>query len=119
MILIGLLSGGDYSPGVQGCGPGVAHGLAKAGFGDTLVAATDEYVANCAQYGESTELSKVKESFLCGPDEESALRRFQHFLDGWREDIREELRTNKVGTTLSLAHIHFKLSAYSKLSQVN
>ncbi|KAH9009404.1 PIN domain-like protein [Lactarius hengduanensis] len=41
LILIGLLSGGDYHPGgLTGCGTGIAHGLAKCGFGDELLKAT-------------------------------------------------------------------------------
>jgi Holliday junction resolvase YEN1 len=40
LILIALLSGGDYhQAGLSGCGPKVAHGLAKCGFGDSLLSA--------------------------------------------------------------------------------
>ncbi|KAH9993037.1 PIN domain-like protein [Russula vinacea] len=40
LILIGLLSGGDYHPaGLPRCGPGIAHGLAKSGLGDELLEA--------------------------------------------------------------------------------
>ncbi|KAI0319963.1 PIN domain-like protein, partial [Amylostereum chailletii] len=67
MILIGLLSGGDYHPaGLQGCGPGIAAGLAKCGFGDQLLEATQT-------------LSRAE---LPG------------FLSNWRASIRQELRTN-------------------------
>lgn len=31
------MSGGDYDPGIEGCGALTAHGLAKCGYGDTLV----------------------------------------------------------------------------------
>ena len=37
LVLIGVLRGGDYSDGLHGCGVQTAHGLAKAGFGDTLL----------------------------------------------------------------------------------
>ncbi|CAK5279800.1 unnamed protein product [Mycena citricolor] len=37
MILIGLCSGGDYdTSGMTGCGPGIARGLVKYGFGRSL-----------------------------------------------------------------------------------
>ena len=67
LILIGLLSGGDYHPaGLPRCGPGIAHGLAKSGLGDELFEA--------AQSLTRTELSE--------------------FLITWRETLRNELRTN-------------------------
>lgn len=67
LILIGLLSGGDYHPaGLPRCGPGIAHGLAKSGLGDELLEA--------AQSLTRTELSE--------------------FLATWREALRNELRTN-------------------------
>ncbi|KAI9571826.1 hypothetical protein HD554DRAFT_2069651 [Boletus coccyginus] len=67
-ILIGLLSGGDYIPaGLPGCGQKFATGLARAGFGDSLVKAVKE---------------------LKGA-------RLDAFLDRWRQDIRNELKTNK------------------------
>ncbi|TFY70857.1 hypothetical protein EVG20_g2154 [Dentipellis fragilis] len=37
MILIALLSGGDYHKGVEKFGPGIAHALARCGFGDKLL----------------------------------------------------------------------------------
>ena len=37
LILIGVLRGGDYSSGLANCGITTAHGLAKCGFGDSLV----------------------------------------------------------------------------------
>ncbi|EIN05889.1 PIN domain-like protein [Punctularia strigosozonata HHB-11173 SS5] len=77
MILIGLLSGGDYDQGgVQGCGPGVAHALAKAGFGESLMAAADAYVED---------------------REEEARRNLDDMLEQWRVGLREELTTNKSG----------------------
>ncbi|KAH9009129.1 hypothetical protein EDB84DRAFT_1446468 [Lactarius hengduanensis] len=70
LILIGLLSGGDYHPGgLTGCGTGIAHGLAKCGFGDELLKAT-----------QSLTRDKL-------PD----------FLTTWRKDLRGELRTNSHG----------------------
>ncbi|KAF8556743.1 hypothetical protein OG21DRAFT_1602064 [Imleria badia] len=69
-ILIGLLSGGDYIPaGLPGCGQKFATGLARAGFGDSLMKAVKE---------------------LKGA-------RLDAFLDQWRQDIRNELKTNKSG----------------------
>lgn len=69
-ILIGLLSGGDYIPaGLPGCGQKFATGLARAGFGDSLVRAVKE---------------------LKGA-------RLDAFLDQWRHDIRNELKTNRSG----------------------
>jgi hypothetical protein len=70
LILIGLLSGGDYHlAGLTNCGPRIAHGLAKCGFGDNLLKAAQTLPRN--------EL----------PD----------FLTMWREDLRDELRTNSRG----------------------
>lgn len=36
-----LMSGGDYSQGIKGCGHGVSHGLAKCGFGDEILNALE------------------------------------------------------------------------------
>ena len=70
LILISLLSGGDYhQAGILRCGPGIAHGIAKCGFGDELLKATQS-------------LSRDKL-----PD----------FLTTWRENLRGELRTNGRG----------------------
>ena len=70
LILIGLLSGGDYhQAGLPRCGPGIAHGLAKSGLGDELLEA--------AQSLTRAELSE--------------------FLTSWREALRNELRTNSRG----------------------
>ena len=38
-MLYALLAGGDYSKGVAGCGPVIALGLARCGFGDDLLSA--------------------------------------------------------------------------------
>ena len=70
LILIGLLSGGDYDPtGLPHCGPGIAHGLARCGFGDDLL--------------------KAAQSLTCNE--------LPNFLTTWREDLRDELRTNAHG----------------------
>jgi hypothetical protein len=70
LILIGLLSGGDYhQAGLPRCGTGTAHGLAKSGLGDELLEA--------AQSLTRAELSE--------------------FLTSWREALSNELRTNSRG----------------------
>ena len=70
LILIALLSGGDYhQAGLSGCGPKVAHGLAKSGFGDTLLSAA---------------LTLPREGL-------------QEYLTAWKRDLAEELRTNSRG----------------------
>ncbi|OJA09143.1 hypothetical protein AZE42_02315 [Rhizopogon vesiculosus] len=69
-ILIGLLSGGDYhQAGVQGCGKLIAAALARCGFGDQLLEATSSL--------DHEELEK--------------------WLITWRDQVREELRTNRSG----------------------
>ena len=70
MILIGLMSGGDYQQGgVMRCGITTAHGLAKCGFGDSL-------------YTAATSLSRVE---------------LADFLVTWRQQLCHELRTNSRG----------------------
>ncbi|KAF8636068.1 hypothetical protein AX17_003824 [Amanita inopinata Kibby_2008] len=70
LILIGLLSGGDYAQaGLPGCGISTAHALARCGFGDSLYEAA---------------ITLPREAL---PD----------FLATWREEFREELRTNSRG----------------------
>ncbi|KAH9020782.1 hypothetical protein EDB85DRAFT_1846030, partial [Lactarius pseudohatsudake] len=69
LILIGLLSGGDYHPGLSHCGPRIAHGLAKCGFGDKLLKATQSLTRD----------------------------ELPNFLITWREDLCYELRTNSSG----------------------
>jgi hypothetical protein len=73
LILIGLLSGGDYHAGLSRCGPGIAHGLAKCGFGDELLEATQS-------------LTRAE---------------LPEFLARWREGLRNELRTNSRGRLVS------------------
>jgi Holliday junction resolvase YEN1 len=70
LILIGLLSGGDYHPaGLACCGPKIAHGLAKCGFGDNLFEATQSLTHD----------------------------ELPNFLTTWREELRSELRSNSHG----------------------
>lgn len=70
LILIALLSGGDYhQAGLSGCGPKVAHGLAKCGFGDRLLSAAR---------------TLPREGL-------------QEYLIAWKKDLAEELRNNSRG----------------------
>ncbi|KAJ2929825.1 hypothetical protein H1R20_g7278, partial [Candolleomyces eurysporus] len=70
LILIGLLSGGDYEQGgLQGCGMQKALALAKCGFGNSL-------------YKAATTLSREK---------------LPPFLDNWRHEMRHEISTNSKG----------------------
>ncbi|VDC04208.1 unnamed protein product [Peniophora sp. CBMAI 1063] len=69
MILIGLLSGGDYSEGVKGCGMKTAHGLARCGFGDELFDAVQ---------------TRSRDDLPA-------------FLVGWNARLRDELKTNSKG----------------------
>ncbi|EPQ57560.1 PIN domain-like protein, partial [Gloeophyllum trabeum ATCC 11539] len=69
LILFALLKGGDYDVGVPGIGEKIAHGLARAGFGDQLLTAF----------------------------ERRAQQPIQPFLAQWRADITTELRTNSRG----------------------
>jgi hypothetical protein len=70
LILIALLSGGDYhQAGLPGCGPKVAHGLAKCGFGHSLLSA-------------ARTLSRED---------------LQAYLTDWKSMLAEELRTNSRG----------------------
>lgn len=67
-ILYSLLSGGDYTKGVPGCGHKTALALAQCCFGDQLYAA-------CIR-------------FETMPD------KLQEFISSWLPLLREELRTN-------------------------
>lgn len=70
LLLMALMSGNDYdTTGVRGCGIRVAHGLARCGFGDTLLAAAEN---------------------LSGLN-------FMNFLYSWRLDLCCELSTNSHG----------------------
>ncbi|KAJ6464723.1 PIN domain-like protein [Mycena vulgaris] len=69
LLLFALLSGGDYHPGVYGCGPRIARMVADSNFSESLVHIL-------------TSLSGVP------------LRRALH---AWRQDLRLQLRTNSTG----------------------
>ncbi|KAF9031577.1 PIN domain-like protein [Panaeolus papilionaceus] len=43
VVLFALLSGGDYNNGVDQCGPRIALGLARSGFGEQLVSAVSQF----------------------------------------------------------------------------
>ncbi|EST05156.1 XPG N-terminal [Kalmanozyma brasiliensis GHG001] len=79
LILIALMSGGDYdTTGLLNCGVKIALALARGGFGTTLIHA-------------------FKRSY---PDQGSASKScptFASFLATWLEEVREELRTNERG----------------------
>jgi len=70
MIFVALCSGGDYSKGLEGCGIKTAIGLAKAGFGKTLINARKE--------------AATEKEMLT-------------FLQTWRSDLKRELKTNPSG----------------------
>ena len=70
MILIGLMSGGDYQQGgLARCGVTTAHALARCGFGDSLFEA-------------AMSLGQVD---------------LEEFLANWRTELRNELRTDSKG----------------------
>lgn len=72
LILIALLSGGDYHPaGVKGCGPQSAVALARAGF--------------------TTSLLTGLTTFANSPSDLEA------FLELWRNEVAVELATNASG----------------------
>lgn len=65
-----LLAGGDYDKGVVGCGATTARGLAKSGFGDSLLSAFQA---------------------------RSSTQDFATFLSQWRHNLCQELITNAHG----------------------
>ncbi|KAJ6577083.1 hypothetical protein B0H10DRAFT_2236119 [Mycena sp. CBHHK59/15] len=70
MIFIGLCSGGDYdTSGMTGCGPGIAKGLVRYGFGRSLYEAAKNLTRD----------------------------QLPAFLHNWRNEIRHELRTDSKG----------------------
>jgi len=70
VILIALLSGGDYHDGMSGCGLAVAHALACCGFGDRLLNAFN---------------SMARDIF------------FGYFYHAWVDELCTELRMNSQG----------------------
>jgi holliday junction resolvase YEN1 len=66
LILVGLLSGGDYHSGLDRCGIKTAVALAQCGFGDSL------YQAALNLEG----------------------KQLADFLDNWRHEVKHELKTN-------------------------
>jgi holliday junction resolvase YEN1 len=85
LILVALFSGGDYDNGIEGCGVGAAVGLARAGFGSSLVAKVQS-LALRVQHAEN----KRTKVTLSGPER----RELDTFLDSWRAEVTHELRTN-------------------------
>lgn len=69
LVLIGLMSGGDYEGGLERCGVTTAHAIAHCGFGDAL-------------FDAARNLSR---------------ERLVAFADSWRQEVRDELRTNSRG----------------------
>ncbi|KAL0956100.1 hypothetical protein HGRIS_002268 [Hohenbuehelia grisea] len=69
LILIAMLSGGDYHAGPDRIGAKGAYGLARCGFGDQLLAAYNNRLAED----------------------------IHQFLPGWRQALEEELQTNSRG----------------------
>ncbi|TKY89286.1 hypothetical protein EX895_001817 [Sporisorium graminicola] len=79
LILIALMSGGDYdTTGLLQCGVKIALALARGGFGKTLIEAFKTSYPDQASVHQSSAT-------------------FARFLTTWLEDVRQELRTNKRG----------------------
>lgn len=92
LVLIGMLAGGDYNKGLEGCGMKVAVGLAKCGFGDSLVEACERMIT-------------VQED---GGEDEDGKEELERWLVGWRADVARELASNSMG------HLPSKRVALSK-----
>ncbi|KAF8057456.1 PIN domain-like protein [Lyophyllum atratum] len=69
LLLFALLAGGDYDPGIGGCGCMTARALAACGFGDSLLEA-------------ATSMSGMG---------------LQNWLHGWRLNLKYELQSNSQG----------------------
>ncbi|CCF52440.1 hypothetical protein NDA11_006921 [Ustilago hordei] len=79
LILIALMSGGDYdTTGLLQCGVKIAIALARGGFGTSLISA-------------------FKSSYPTLTSAAQTCFRFASFLSTWLEEVREELRTNNLG----------------------
>lgn len=85
LILVALFSGGDYHSGVEGCGISAAVALARAGFGKQLVAK----VASLALSIQHIENKRTKITL-----HDRDKRELHAFLEIWRAEVAEELRTN-------------------------
>lgn len=107
LILIALLSGGDYSPGIPGCGISVSASLAQCGFGRSLVEKVQSLSlsislglqtnSNGGTSGSRTAKTKTKTSktrVTLGTSEKEELLTW---LETWREELCTELRTNSRG----------------------
>lgn len=70
LILIVLLSGGDYHDGMPGCGIAISHGLARCGFGNRLLDV----------FG-----SMARDAF------------FRYLCSSWAFEVSAELRSNSQG----------------------
>jgi len=69
LILVGLMSGGDYEGGLERCGVATAHAIARCGFGDALFDAAHDL----SQEG------------------------LVDFIDTWRQEVQLELKSNSRG----------------------
>ena len=69
MVLIALLSGGDYSKGIPGCGFSISSALARCGFGDSLL-----YAFNSM-----------------------APKDLETYMEQWCNDLQDELHSNSMG----------------------
>ncbi|SNX83843.1 uncharacterized protein MEPE_02551 [Melanopsichium pennsylvanicum] len=79
LILIALMSGGDYdATGLMQCGVKIALALARAGLGTNLVKA-------------------FKDSYPTQASVAQPCATFSTFLTAWLEEVRDELRTNSRG----------------------
>ncbi|KAJ7606586.1 PIN domain-like protein [Mycena polygramma] len=43
LLLVALLAGGDYHPGIPGCGVAIAHAISRSHLGDDLLAAASQH----------------------------------------------------------------------------
>ncbi|KAF8057160.1 PIN domain-like protein [Lyophyllum atratum] len=82
MLLMALMTGGDYHDGIQGCGITSAHALARCGFGDSLL-------------DSARNLSRPQ---------------FVIFLEGWRRALQDELLSNSHGYLTCYGSRHRKLA---------
>lgn len=83
LILIALLCGNDYHPGVSGCGMKSAVSLAHCGFGEELLLAFKKYI---------------------GEQQHDGTNSFTQWLVQWRTNIAAELSTNTRGYLVSKQH---------------